>query len=135
MVGAFRRKLFKQRRVIPEVAVDHLLQAARRRRRSLWRQALPEEAMIPNLRAVVEQAFVATLLGCVDHFDQRRTLKTLLAKHAVGLVDIRLVMLSPVIIEGFSRHVRLKRVLRVGKVGKRESHRVAPTGLMGWPRQ
>ena len=39
------------------------------------RQALPEEAVVPVLRAVVEQALVALLLGGADHVGQRRGLR------------------------------------------------------------
>ena len=117
------------RGMIAKVVVDHVLQLARRSGRAGRRQALPEETVVPDLRRIVEQALVALVLGGLDHFDQRSALKPLFAEHAVGLINIGLVVLAVVIVEGFGRHVRDKRVFGIRKLGKDEGHGIAPAGV------
>ncbi len=97
-----------------EITVDHLPQLARRRGRTRRRKALPEEAVVPDLGAIVVQALVALVFGGLDHLDQRGAFEPFFAQHAIGLVDISLVVLAMVIVEGFGRHVRHERILGEG---------------------
>ena len=115
----------EQRIGAAELVLDHRGQLA------LWLlplrrgQALPEEAVIPVLGGIVEELFVALLLGVPDHLGQRRIGKAGLAEQLVDLVDIGLVMLAVMEIERLGRHVRGERVLDERQVGKGEGHGAA----------
>ena len=124
MARAFFLQLFKQLVGRSEVALDHALQLVGRLGRAFGREALPEEAVIPDLRRIVEEALFALLVRMLD--DARQALVgdvvLVLADHRVGLVDIGLVVLAVVIVERLGGHVVAERVLGEGKIGKLESH-------------
>jgi len=85
------------------------------------RQALPEEAVVPQLGSIVEELVVAFLFRTLDDLDQRSAC-TLRGEQLVGLVDIGLVMLAVMVIERLGRHVRRQCILGERQVGKREGH-------------
>src|SRR6185369_1473943 len=72
-------ELLDKRVCIPEAVFDQLGELAVGLLAPRWRKALPEEAMIPQLRAVVEQLLVAGALGVPHHLKQRSTVEIALA--------------------------------------------------------
>src|SRR5688572_3100530 len=86
------------------------------------RQALPEEAVIPVLRAIVEDGLVARGFRPADNVAQR-AFEPLVGDEAVELVDIGPVMLAVMINEGLGGHERAQRIPGEGQIGKSETHR------------
>ena len=76
------------------------------------REALPEEAVVPELGAVVEQlACRPSALAARMTSTSEAPSRPVVAEQLVGLVDIGAVMLAVVEFERFGRHVRRERVL------------------------
>ena len=133
MVDRFRRRASRAASSSPPKSL--LDQLARACPTGCWplggREALPEEAVVPHLRAVVEQLGRPCSLAGRDHLDQRGALeRPCRAIMLVGLVDIGLVMLAVVKIERFGRHVRRQRVLGDRAVREAERPWVTPRGAM-----
>ena len=113
-----------------ERVVDQMRELAGRLLPFGRRQALPEEAVVPQLGAVVEQLAIAGSLRRLDDLDQRGAAqRPFLLQHRVGLGDIGLVVLAVVEFERFRRHVRGERVLGIGQFGQLEGHRLLISGL------
>src|SRR5512139_3983044 len=55
VTDAFLCECLKQRLLTAEVGIDHVPQLPGRARGAFRREALPEETMVPDLRAVVEK--------------------------------------------------------------------------------
>src|SRR5205085_4884054 len=100
---------------------DHLSEPALRRLPLRRREALPEEAVIPVLCAVVEDGLVAIGFGLPYDVGQRAA-QPLVRDRGVELVDIGLVMLAVMIVERLGGHEIAQRVLRERQIGKRETH-------------
>jgi hypothetical protein len=123
MVDRFLLELVEQRLRVAEPVLDQLGELPVGLLATGRRQALPEEAVVPQLRAVVEQLVDAGLPGSSDDLDQRCSAEALITfDQLVGLVDIGLVVLAPVIVERLGRHDRRERVLGVGQIWKLEGH-------------
>ena len=104
MVGAFGGELVEQGLGIAEFGHDHVLQLAVGLGRVGGGKTLPEEAVVPDLRGVVEEFLVAFVLGSLDHVEQRGVVEALASEQAIGLVDIGLVVFAVMIIERFGGH-------------------------------
>ena len=115
-------ELLKQRLDAAEPIIDQLRKLSARLL-LFGAQALPEEAVVPQLGAVVEQLGLAVLPGVADDIDKRSPGQIRLGAHElVGLVDVGAVMLAPVEFEGLGRNVRRERILGVRQFGEFKRH-------------
>ena len=89
MVDGFFLELLEQRVGIAEPVLDKLGELAVGLLPLVGGEALPEEAVVPQLRAVVEQLVVPGSLGVLDDLQQRGPGKIAFAlQQLVGLVHI-----------------------------------------------
>ena len=73
------------------------------------------------LAGIVEELRILAV-GLLDDLLERQPVHAGLGGQLVAVVDIGLVVLVVVILERLLRHVRLQRLVVVGKIGKGESH-------------
>src|SRR5690242_8621036 len=95
MVDRFLVKLLKHGFAVAETVLDQLRKLTVRLLALGRREALPEEAVVPQLCAVVEQLVVAGPLGLADDLDERCAAEAVVAlDQLVRLVDVGAVMLA-----------------------------------------
>ncbi len=123
MVDGLLVQLLQQRLAVPEPVLDQLGELSVGLLALGRGEALPEEAVVPQLRAVVEQLRVAGTPRLADDLGERGSAQALVAAdQLVGLGDIGLVVLAVMELERFGRHVRRERVLGKEKIGQLEGH-------------
>lgn len=81
-------------------------------------EAVPVETVIPHLGGVVEES-----ARCLpDDLFERLVLEGGACDQAVRVVNVGLMMLAVVVVDGFRRDVGSEGIARVGKRGKRDRH-------------
>src|SRR4029078_5347623 len=95
-------KLLEKVLGISERIVDEGRELARRLLVLSGRKALPEEAVVPQLRTVVKQLLVLGAMRLAHHLEQRSGAeRRVVGDQFVGFGDIGLVMLAVVVLERF----------------------------------
>ena len=118
MVDRLFLQLLKHCVGIAERVVDEVRELASRALTLRWSEALPEEAVVPQLRAVVEQLAVSGPVRLADHLREGCAAQRLiLLEQFVRFVDVGLVVLAVVKLESLGRHVRRECILIVGQIG------------------
>ena len=101
-----------------EVGVDAIGEHTGGGATAVGRQAVPEEGVVPDLGRVVEQAG----LGAHDDLLERLRGVVGAVDQLVEVVDVGLVVLAVVVLEGLGADVRGEGILGVRKGGKFEGH-------------
>src|SRR5271166_5478188 len=113
----------------PERVLQRLLELARHLGSSpSWLHPFPEVDVVVVLTGVIEYGGVLAERPFDDLFEGL-ALPLGSLERVIPVVDVGQVMLVVVIFQGFSRHMRLQRVISVRKVRQRETHRSAPWRL------
>lgn len=85
-------------------------------------EALPEEGVVEDLCRIVEDA----ARGGADDVLKGLAFEVRAGDQAVEVVDVRLMVLAPVVFQGFTAHGGLERVERVGKSRQSKHGVVSP---------
>ena len=120
MSGSALGKLFLQTVRRPEGIIDHALQLVGSAG-FVGCHRMPVETVVPALSRVVEEACIAATSGSNDVF-QALVYQIAALDRRVGLVDIRLVMLTMMERQGLCRYGRLQRGVFVRQVDQLKSH-------------
>ena len=104
-----------------EILGDLLLQRTRNGTAAIGLHPVPEMQVVEMLTGIVEQRLVDAISAFHDLLEalalEFRTLQQLVAGGDIGLM-----VLVVVVFERLGRHIRLKRVICVGQLGKAEGH-------------
>ena len=105
-----------------EIPVDGFRQRTGGGTAAVRRQGVPVEGVIPDLRRVIENAAAAGL----DQLFQGSVRFRLPFHRRVQLVDVSLVMLTVVKVDGLSADVGREGITGVGQSGQLKSHGMTP---------